>query len=47
MRWVARWAVVVRCGGRGEGYRQGWRWERAERRAGFERADWRAGDLWI
>lgn len=35
VRWVARVDVWERCGGRGEGVREGWDWERAERRVGF------------
>ena len=42
---MAREAVWVRCGGMGEGVREGWVWERAVRRVGFERAACRAGEL--
>ena len=31
---VARVVVCVRCGGKGEGWREGWREERAVRRGG-------------
>lgn len=46
MRWVARDWVCSRCGGRGEGVREGWRWERDWRSGGEERVLWRVWDLY-
>lgn len=45
MRWVARDWVCSRCGGRGEGVRDGWWWERDWRSGGEERVLWRVWDL--
>lgn len=47
MRRVARDWVCSRCGGRGEGVRDGWWWERDWRSGGEERVLWRVWDLLV